>query len=257
MVYLVTPKTAINVQSLGGLAKSLAPPVIDTAELSVYLLRFFQNSCHLVGTSLLYWDHILTLDSEIRFLWRRTRSPSTWWFFINRYLGLISNIPVVILSFVTLSPKPEYQNISVASWDWSMSGRHLCLDRLWTASLCFKIFWMPYGIDTIHYSAYRLAASWEALFLFDSIIFVFIISHAYTTRRRMGPHANLPLHTVITRDGAIYFGGMALANLSNIGTFYIGGVFSLNYMVQFSSRTADSTVTTGMSKAFHPLLSCK
>ncbi|KAI0754896.1 hypothetical protein C8Q80DRAFT_1266432 [Daedaleopsis nitida] len=45
--------------------------------------------------TVLVWDHIITLSDEIEFVWRRTKGPLIWLFFINRYLtpfGFIVNL---------------------------------------------------------------------------------------------------------------------------------------------------------------------
>ncbi|KAJ7773942.1 hypothetical protein B0H16DRAFT_1880441 [Mycena metata] len=76
-----------------------------------------------------------------------------------------------------------------------------------------------------HTSYAGIAAGWEALFLLDSIIFGMTIYKAYITRQRsvssdLRLNTWLSLHQVITRDGALYFGMVALANLANILTYY-------------------------------------
>jgi len=68
-------------------------------------------------------------------------------------------------------------------------------------------------------TALRLAGSWEALFVFDTTIFALTIYYAYSAQRWRIRQTNL--HTLIVRDGAMYFGIMALANLGNIGTYYL------------------------------------
>ncbi|KAJ7214373.1 hypothetical protein GGX14DRAFT_696606, partial [Mycena pura] len=64
----------------------------------------WQDVCHLIGALFLYWDHLITLDCEVRFLCRRRKTTSAYWFFLNRYLGFISNIPIAILPFLTVPP---------------------------------------------------------------------------------------------------------------------------------------------------------
>ncbi|KAF5352989.1 hypothetical protein D9758_007966 [Tetrapyrgos nigripes] len=65
------------------------------------------------------------------------------------------------------------------------------------------------------------AAAWEALFVYDSLLFAMIIIKGYKNKRSM---ERMPLLHMILRDGAIYFAVMALANLANIFTFYFAGV---------------------------------
>ncbi|KAJ7488350.1 hypothetical protein FB451DRAFT_1391290 [Mycena latifolia] len=74
-------------------------------------------------------------------------------------------------------------------------------------------------------ASYHLAGPWECLFAFDSVIFLMTSYKGYVTRRSAahGEGANMPIHRVLVRDGAMYFAAMALANLTNIVTFFIGG----------------------------------
>ncbi|KAF7341261.1 hypothetical protein MVEN_01861900 [Mycena venus] len=78
-------------------------------------------------------------------------------------------------------------------------------------------------IGGCHYSltestAYHLAGSWLALFCFDAIIFALTIYHAHYAHRWRIRQTNI--HTLVVRDGAMYFGVLALANLANIATYY-------------------------------------
>jgi len=84
-------------------------------------------------------------------------------------------------------------------------------------------------------TAIRLATAWEGVFVLDSTIFGLTVFNAYTTIRRMGSLVNMPLHRLIVRDGALYFGAMALANLSNISTYYLGAPLSRGALSTFAS----------------------
>lgn len=75
-------------------------------------------------TAILYWDYLITigmvhslilnaadgyslalLGSEIRYLWCRSKTQSTFWFFVNRYLAILGNIPVMTMAFISLDPR--------------------------------------------------------------------------------------------------------------------------------------------------------
>ncbi|KAJ7720220.1 hypothetical protein B0H14DRAFT_623466 [Mycena olivaceomarginata] len=71
-------------------------------------------------------------------------------------------------------------------------------------------------------ASYYLAGPWECLFAFDTMIFGMTTYKGYITRRDIGG-VNMPIHRLLVRDGAMYFVTMALANLTNIVTFFIGG----------------------------------
>ncbi|KAJ3921955.1 hypothetical protein F5877DRAFT_10051, partial [Lentinula edodes] len=62
----------------------------------------------------------------------------------------------------------------------------------------------------------NLATAWEALFCYDTILFGFTLYQTYKSRHTMGMSLHIPLVSLMLRDGNV----MALANLSNILTFY-------------------------------------
>ncbi|KAJ7697827.1 hypothetical protein B0H17DRAFT_1197165 [Mycena rosella] len=62
----------------------------------------FENHLHIVGISFLYWDHFLTLNTEIHFLWTRRKFASAYSFFIIRYGAFLINIPGLVTLFLTL-----------------------------------------------------------------------------------------------------------------------------------------------------------
>ncbi|KAJ6571426.1 hypothetical protein B0H19DRAFT_1064515 [Mycena capillaripes] len=67
---------------------------LEDVHVTDFYNRLLQNYCHILG-----------IYAEIRFIWRRRKTTSAYWFLVNRYLGFISNIPVAILPFATLSPR--------------------------------------------------------------------------------------------------------------------------------------------------------
>ncbi|EEB94063.1 hypothetical protein MPER_07193 [Moniliophthora perniciosa FA553] len=73
------------------------------------------------------------------------------------------------------------------------------------------------------YRAAQAAAAWEAVFLYDILIFSLAMYKAYRTKKELG--MKLPLMSIIIRDGSLYFGAISLANLANILTFYLAGPF--------------------------------
>ncbi|KAF5352970.1 hypothetical protein D9758_007934 [Tetrapyrgos nigripes] len=69
------------------------------------------------------------------------------------------------------------------------------------------------------------AAAWEALFVYDCLLFIMVVLRRYRKRKSLG-FGRMPLLEMVIRDGAIYFAVMALANLANIFTFYFAGPFT-------------------------------
>ncbi|KAJ7751503.1 hypothetical protein DFH07DRAFT_941624 [Mycena maculata] len=223
---------------------------------------------HLLGISLMYWDFLVTLDDEINFLWKRACSARAYWFFAVRYSGLAGNIPVTVFTFYTIPAKRCYVyhaghqvvlvgtqiivSIVMLVRIHALYGRNIRLLVsliIISLPLLAVIFWSVTGQQSavvlgfrgchtsmLQSSAYHLAAAWEALFIFDSLMFGLTIFKTYSTWRRTGSEAsNLPIHTLILRDGAVYFAAMALANLFNILTFYLSGPILSGSLSTFAS----------------------
>ncbi|KAF7327975.1 hypothetical protein MKEN_00377800 [Mycena kentingensis (nom. inval.)] len=70
---------------------------------TIKLIREAQilDCLHLLGISILVWDHTLTFGREIQFVWLRRKSVGSLWFFLVRYVGLFGSLPV----FLFLSPR--------------------------------------------------------------------------------------------------------------------------------------------------------
>jgi len=85
-------------------------------------------------------------------------------------------------------------------------------------------------------TAIRLATPWEALFLYDCIIFSLTMAKTWKGRHDHGiTRISVPIIRLVFRDGAIYFGVMAIANLANISTFYLCGPFMTGGLSTFAS----------------------
>ncbi|KAJ7252444.1 hypothetical protein C8J57DRAFT_1474116 [Mycena rebaudengoi] len=67
----------------------------------------FTNTWVLVAFVILCYDHLLTLDSEINFLWRRPKRLSFFLFILLRYFSLLSNIAMTqtLLNFDYVAPE--------------------------------------------------------------------------------------------------------------------------------------------------------
>ncbi|KAJ7661157.1 hypothetical protein B0H17DRAFT_1212344 [Mycena rosella] len=224
---------------------------------------------HLLGISLMYYDHLLTLGHEISLLWKRARSASAHWFFAVRYAGFAGNIPVTVFIFYPLAPSwsacHAYHtgrqvvlavtqllvSIVMLIRIYALYGRNvrvLALVLVLSTPLLAVIVWSMLGqhsdylasIPGCHVSisrstSYHLAAAWEALFVYDALIFGLTVFKTYSTWRRAGAQDYMPLHTLILRDGALYFAAMALANLCNIITFYMSGPILAGGLSTFAS----------------------
>lgn len=224
---------------------------------------------HFISIGFFYYDHIISLGDEISFIWYRPKTQSAYWFLGNRYLAFLGNIVVTVLRAWPLSEQ------SCRKYNWfrqlllvtnqvlacvlltirtyalyGRSRRVLWFMLSWGAILfgvaCFSLT----GQSSSHAiqqtgchialsprTAVRLAIAWEALFAYDTIVFGLTIFKTYQGGHGTGAlfSTSIPLIRLVARDGAIYFAIMALANFSNILTFYIGGPFMRGGLSTFAS----------------------
>lgn len=228
-----------------------------------------QNTCHIFSMCILYYDHLIQLDTEVQYMWRRRKSASSAMFLTLRYAAPMSNIPTVVFSFVPVSAKGcSLLNLSheiliictqvlvsvimiqrmYALYGrskkilWGLSGTAIAFTGviIWLTQHqdSFPLFVLPgCHIDLPRNTSLRLAGGWGALFLFDTIVALLTISNAYSTRRRLGAQAqtDMPIHTLIVRDGAMYFAAIAVSNLANILTFIFNGPWIPGSLTIFTS----------------------
>ncbi|KAJ6476900.1 hypothetical protein C8R45DRAFT_366944 [Mycena sanguinolenta] len=195
-----------------------------------------QNACHVFSLVLLYYDHLLRIDAEIQYMWKRPRSSGAFIFFylrcsLHNLLHQILLICTQILISVVMIQRVYALYSSNKQILWGLCGTAITLTGVIIWLVVSKqdttlLFGLPgCHFDLSRHTSMHLAEAWGALFVFDSLVFCLTIFHAYSTRRRLGPgaHTNMPMYTLIIRDGAIYFGAIALANLANIVTFIVNG----------------------------------
>ncbi|KAK0454091.1 uncharacterized protein EV420DRAFT_1765901 [Desarmillaria tabescens] len=204
----------------------------------------------IISLSFLYWDHLITIDDELRLLWSKPKTFGSYLFFTNRYLAFFGNITVAILGFTALSTTScnKYalyrqillvvsQIVVCALLTMRIYALYTCNIRVLMYMLgsgvilfavsCWSLTdqksdrWKDSGchIGLSRVTAIRVATAWEALFIYDSMLFSLTFYTAYKNRTE-----NIPLLYLVFRDGVIYYAAMALATLSNVLTFYLAGV---------------------------------
>ncbi|KAF9262734.1 hypothetical protein L218DRAFT_1000304 [Marasmius fiardii PR-910] len=240
----------------------------------------------------LIWDHIITLGSEIQYVWSHPKSRSSYFFLFLRYFGLLSMISIVA---VELYPLEEEGYVRLALGPKTRTNRnhsrrckrfsryrdilyvitHLIVcflltlriyaifnrDNRFLAFMCGSVVVslgvviyvivrqkkIPYPFQiTCHdgqsvESAHRVVWAWIAVFIYDAILFFLtaVRTFRYYFRTRPDPGVlHFPLLSLMFRDGAMYFGVMALVNLPNILTYYIAGPFMRGGLSSFTSCIA-------------------
>ncbi|KAH8813546.1 hypothetical protein DL96DRAFT_523509 [Flagelloscypha sp. PMI_526] len=235
--------------------------------------------------AMLLYDHLLTFDDEILYIWTPRWNKSTFLFLLNRYFGLAMNVLAVICAHCHWTSKTFgtcyklntfhlvsfvlVQGIScliislrtyalygcskrimwclltffsalIAAFAWSMTVQSVAEDGIMhqMTENCHLFMDRP--------TAVRLAICWEAVFAFDTTIFVLTLYKTWQTRHSVVTLKPISLLGVLLRDGAAYFMFMALANLANIFTFYIGPPFLRGRLSSFASCLAVALVSRMM-----------
>jgi len=223
---------------------------------------------HLFSITFLYWDHLITFPEEFHYLWKRPVRASTALFLFNRYFAVLGNVVVTVSLFSSglteSSCKPFHlfrelllvltQVIVCILLTIRIYALYSCSKRMLTYMLVtgltlgglavFAVFFgqssqsvlTPTGCHTQLplIVSVQVAAAWEALFLYDSMLFVMTLHKAYKARYELRLEG-LSMVAIILRDGSIYFGVMAFANLINISTFYYPDPFLRGALCTFAS----------------------
>ncbi|KAF7340467.1 hypothetical protein MVEN_01967000 [Mycena venus] len=238
----------------------------------------FRSTCLLVPLVILAYDHLLTLESEINFVWRRPKKLSFFLFVILRYGSLSSNIALNILQF---SHIPREVCHALALWSITLLifqclivGSILALRVyiMYNRSKIVLLFLAAAGVAAValglwsmmgksvlapsnsgceylvsKQSALRMAGAWEAEFLCDLSVFVFTVLQAYRQPCKV-PGSIL---RYMARDGALYFAILALVNLGNILMYYLGNSWmaaSLSWLTSTLSVTLVSRLILHLHK---------
>ncbi|KAJ7339020.1 hypothetical protein DFH08DRAFT_964072 [Mycena albidolilacea] len=199
------------------------------------MIRYF----FLAGLAFLIYDHLLTLEAEVKFVWSAKLGPGTCWFFAVRYIALSANIGVAVYYFRDLDHEEALIETTLSIRVFAMYGLNkwilVCLLAavgvmgsvgLW-ASVTYgqhaNIPAVP-GVVGCHalYTATvaRSAGTWEALVVCDILVFALTVRRAYI--QRDSPLYAGSLIQRMATDGSMYFGIIVLANLANVLTFYLG-----------------------------------
>ncbi|KAH7921841.1 hypothetical protein BV22DRAFT_1038171 [Leucogyrophana mollusca] len=223
-----------------------------------------------MANSLLLYDHLITLPGEVTYIWQRPKFASSFLFFLNRYLGLLSNVGATVVSHLPLGSKRCQQFTLVRQLLLVSNQVVICLlltlrtyalygcskrilafmlggGLLLGGAACWTLAGQhTYPVDAgngclLAYStttAIRLAVAWEALFVYDSAMFCLTVFKTYKggiRQRLFSSEGKVNIVVLIFRDGAIYFAVMAMSNMCNILTYYICPPLTRGILSTFAS----------------------
>jgi len=227
---------------------------------------------HVSAMVILYYDYMLTLDREIRFVWP-PHNKQGWFtaaFLLNRYISIFGYLPFVVSYFITLDFPFCVGVHRYYEWFIMVVQFHagvLCSLRvyaLYGQSRRVLIFLALIALLSLVAAAGGIVASrrtgddaipvlssfvgcsqflpsvkgqssaiaWAGLSVYDSVIFSLTLYKAFTVGK------GTQLLNVIVRDGTIYFLVLFIMNVSNI--------FNLLFSPPFL-RTSTTTITNVLS----------
>ncbi|KZP23492.1 hypothetical protein FIBSPDRAFT_952013 [Athelia psychrophila] len=194
----------------------------------------------LIPFVILYYDYSLTFADEVERFWNRNNF--TWtslFFFINRYLVLLGNIPVLCQGITNYHAFLEILSqlvigIMLIMRVYAMYGRSRWIIVLFAIVIvvavtvgCWANFSGPRAqtIEAIFYyagcngslpqtQAIRLALAWMGQLGFDALVFFLTLYKSFVLRGSKSKH----LISTLLRDGSLYFGIMTIFNVGNIVT---------------------------------------
>ncbi|KAJ7834347.1 hypothetical protein B0H14DRAFT_3871396 [Mycena olivaceomarginata] len=190
----------------------------------------------LAGLAVLIYDHLLTLDAEIKLIWSSKLRVSTCWFLAVRYIALSANIGVAVYYFGNLDHELRQDAMG-------MDVLLLSQEAFIETTLSLRVFAM-YGLNrwvlACLLSATCVIASlglWASITLVcDIVVFALTVHRAYLRRKT-------PLYQRMATDGSMYFGLIVLANLANVLTFYLGDGLIAGFLSWFTTSLSVTLVS--------------
>ncbi|OBZ66687.1 hypothetical protein A0H81_13289 [Grifola frondosa] len=227
----------------------MAEPVLEIIAPNV-ASRYFS----LIALTLLYYDFVLTISMEVERYWSGGRSWASFFYFVNRYLSVLSIIPVVFEFFSNVSETVSINWLRMVSQSFDKcysitSVSSLLILRTYALyNRSRKILYLlisTFGIGGLvsllamfmtskqegssnHVmiipgcdltvstkQGYYMAVAWGPILVFDGTVFVLTLYKALEVGRTWSGS----LFKIMLRDGTIYFGIIAICYLSNILTY--------------------------------------
>ncbi|KAJ7278356.1 hypothetical protein C8J57DRAFT_1306675, partial [Mycena rebaudengoi] len=231
------------------------------------------------AAAILIYDHLLTLESEVKWVWLPRHRLATYWFFLVRYMAIVSTATYATFYFGDFLPE------TCSKIERAVECLHFIQEVLVEVTLGLRVF-AVYGSDlrvlalmtvpatataalgiwtlvelhspgpvmltvpgflgchtVVHKStSHRLASAWFGRLACDLFVLVLTLHRAYVNRD-IAQMMSDSLTTVMARDGAMYFGIIILATLANVLTilhFYLGDILLSGILSWFTTALSTS-----------------
>ncbi|KAI0260293.1 hypothetical protein BC834DRAFT_973552 [Gloeopeniophorella convolvens] len=155
----------------------------------------------LFPVAILYYDYLLTISREIRFVWPPVNKLGwvTSVYFLNRYLSILGHAPLLSSYFIR------------GNLEWA-----ILTDRNSDVESIEVISSIPGCNQYVTTAGGRHPAlAWTGMLAYDCAVFALTLYKAFA----VGRLGDIPyILDVIVRDGAMYFSALCFVNLANILT---------------------------------------
>ncbi|GAW07282.1 hypothetical protein LENED_009261 [Lentinula edodes] len=197
---------------------------MDTTENYSLGTKLRADSClYLFAFTLLYYDHLLTFDDEV--------NCHPWEEFQEFFHAFAQIIVATLLTMRVYALYARDRRVLIVLTGIILFGIGATVISLVFSESTPAPSLFPIGCHDILdlKNAALVSVGWELVFIYDTLLFGMTVFKAYRARSqpRVKQLEKFSVFTIIVRDGSIYFGIMALANLVNVLTFYLAGVSTL------------------------------
>ncbi|KAJ7235490.1 hypothetical protein C8J57DRAFT_1530658 [Mycena rebaudengoi] len=207
---------------------------------------------------ILIYDHILTIEAEVEWVWLSPGRRSAYWFFLVRYTALVPTAVFSIFYFGDFLPRGISNHVAYPCFLTSRSAllvditlahrviamyglnlRVLALLMVSGAVGCALAIWtiVGYGHPTMlsapGYTGCHTAIPKSTL-VGDIFVLVLTLHRAYVDRD-IAQMLGDSLLKVMARDGAMYFAIILLANLASVLTIYLGDILLAGILSWFTT----------------------
>ncbi|KAJ7729481.1 hypothetical protein B0H16DRAFT_1586864 [Mycena metata] len=234
------------------------------------------RSLFLSGIVILLYDHLLTIGSEIQYIWVTTHKRSSIWFLLIRYFSFAGNIVMALDTFgdfgLETCAKLRVTTGLIIVTQELIIGCTLFLRvyALYSLNRCIMYLLLCAGVVIVSVGAWsivpvglnpivrtsapgcyvpqskaedlRMAAAWTGELAGDILVIGLTLYRSYTQRRNGVSFAG-SLWRIMIRDGVAYFGIICLVNMANILMFYFGDIYTSNSLSWLTSAISVAMIS--------------
>ncbi|RDX56399.1 hypothetical protein OH76DRAFT_1369021 [Lentinus brumalis] len=220
-----------------------------------------ETSCYVAAVGLLLHETCITLDREVRHVWRRKHSAATWIYILNRYLVLSlyfvnlamslgagdascrvlvrASQVLSILPYIVWAAFSGLRVYAIISPGWHISALIVCLSLVPIGTYIFRdvhetVFGSPSSGECITSTTYpfdldaRLTAIGRAcLIMSDLLVLSVTWRKTYGIVRLASKHSvnsSFSVTTILLRDGSAYFTIWTILNTLHIVGAYVQAI---------------------------------